>query len=264
MPRLHGGDLLATGRPRTSRRSCTRRRAATPRTCRRCWVSPARPRRSASSIVAPVSVTGLRDRRRRGDRRRDRPGNDRLRAGGRRGRPVGPRLLAHAGPARRRRREGPRRHVYERPMWTYWCLRRGRSASTHVPHRQRRRHAAGDPRRHRRAADRRRGRVARDRGAVGHLLQARLQLRRRAGRGDALGGGAAGRRRGRRSVRAASAREYVVGDGLRADVDVGARALPQALRGQTCRCTTRRRPAASARSPPTASRCSTSSTRTPT
>ena len=98
--------------------------------------------------------------------------------------PVGPRLLAHARPARQIDGQGPRRPAhYDRPMWTYWCLSRARSASTRrylqTTTATSRRWSTWTPTRR----CRRHGRVARDRRALGHLLQARLQLRRRAGRG---------------------------------------------------------------------------------
>ena len=77
-------------------------------------------------LHAPVSVTGIPDRRTERRRRgRDRPGGDRLRAGRGRGRPLGPRLLAHARPARVVDVKGRDGNVYERPMWTYWCLQEG-------------------------------------------------------------------------------------------------------------------------------------------
>ena len=82
-------------------------------------------------------------------------------------------------------------------MWKYWCLRgrhaRGRSRAAQD---QRRRHAAGHPCRYRCAALLRHRRHADHRPAVGPLLQARLQFRRRSGRRVALCG-RAGRRRGR-------------------------------------------------------------------
>ena len=92
----------------------------------------------------------------------DRPGRRRLRARGRRGRPVGPRPLADARPAR----TGPGDGRTERPRRvrcgpTGRC-RRAPSASTRsYLYDERRADAAGDPRRLRRAPARRRRRHAR-------------------------------------------------------------------------------------------------------
>ena len=50
-------------------------------------------------IATGITVTGIAHQRRRGDGGGDRPGGDRLRAAGDRGRPVGPRPVGHARPA---------------------------------------------------------------------------------------------------------------------------------------------------------------------
>ena len=66
------------------------------------------------------------DRRWRGRRGGDRPGRDRLRRGRGRRRAVGPRPLAHARPPRADLRSSVATGLlYERPMWTYWCLQEG-------------------------------------------------------------------------------------------------------------------------------------------
>ena len=146
----------------------------------------------------------------------------------------------------------PRRERhYDRPMWTYWCLQEGTlGVDPSYLLDNDGQHAAGGARGHRRAADRRHRRLARDRGAVGHLLQAGLQLRRRPGRGDAVRSSIS--RRTRSPVDPYGPEEHRVrrDAGVRADVDVGARALPQALRGQAAAVPARRPPAGSAPSRP--------------
>ena len=115
-----------------------------------------------------------------------------------------------------------------------------------VRHRRRRR-SAGHPPRHRRAALHGRGQ-ARHRRALGDLLQARPP--RRAGRCLAA------RRRGRARARPLPVRRPT-STRLPGHVVRGALTLDEPLRGQAARSTRRRARAASARSPPTTSRSST-------
>ena len=150
------------------------------------------------------------------------------------------------------------------PMWIYWCLQEGTlGVDPKLQTHQRRQDAAGDPRRHRRAALFRRRRLADHRQAVGHLLQARLQFRRRAGRRHALQDRTRSGRGHGRSLRPGIARVHRRRR-VRAYVVLGAGLLPEALRREVCRNTRRSRRAASAASRRTASRCSTCSARTAT
>ena len=104
------------------------------------------------------------------------------------------------------------------------------------------------------------GRLA-HRQAVGPLLQARLQFRRRAGRRLALQGRDRARQGRDRSLWPRLARLHRRRR-LHRDLVLDARALPEALRGQDRRSTRRtRNRAASAASRPTISRSSTSSAR---
>ena len=102
-------------------------------------------------------------------------------------------------------------------MWRFWCLQEGHARRRALlRHGRRRVDAAGHPRRFRRTALFRRGRQADHRRDVGHLLQARLQLRRHPGRCRPLQGGDPGARRGDRPLRAGIAgirrRRRVQGD----------------------------------------------------
>ena len=142
-------------------------------------------------IATGIKVTGFeKDASRRRDGGRDRPGQDRLRPGHRRRRPLGQADLGHAGAAQGHLDQGPRRQDAPQRADVDLLVPAGRHArrrSQAAAH-QRRQDAAGHPRRHRRAARIRRRRLADHRQAVGHLLQAGLQFRRRAGRRDAVQG----------------------------------------------------------------------------
>ena len=182
--------LFTTGRPRASPRCCTRRRAATPTTRLRCYGlaakaenegvrivpgsrSPASSAIHSSAVAAVVTDQGT-------IRTAITSSSASARGSSRSGTcSTCPRRSSIKG------RDGKMHHDVR--MWTYWCLAgrhaRRRSRATED---QRRRNAAGDPRRHRRAAVFGRRRLADHRQALGHLLQARLLLRRRAGRRHAL------------------------------------------------------------------------------
>ena len=143
--------------------------------------------------------------------------------------------------------------VRDRPMWTYWNLQEGEvDGRSAVVRDRRRRRAARDPSRHRRAAVHRRRRP-RDRRAVGDLLQARPPL--------GAGRRVAARRRRRRRARPVPAddrrRPVLPGPLLRRALARDERASRAAARGTGSRAR-----AASARSPPTTSRCSTTCGRT--
>ena len=199
---LHAGHSLTTGRRRTSRRCCTRSAAATPTTWRRCAGSPRR------------RVRRRGDRRRRNghalrlghgaghvDRGRDVGGRIGLRRGRRRRRARGSTRSGRCSTCRRRSRSraATASSIDDIPMWHYMALQEGTlGVDPELPEDQRRRDAAGDPRRHRCAAALRPRRRAHHRQAVGPVLQARLPLRRRAGRRDA------GRRSSVRPTRCAS------------------------------------------------------------
>ena len=126
---------------------------------------------------------------------------------------------------------GPDGTAYQRPMWTYWALQEGTLAvdpseftdnGVVVP--------AGTARRLEHPLVRRCGRGFDHRPDVGDLLQARLLLRRGPGRRLAARGGQA-RRAGRRGPVRAGEPGVHGARGFCTDVDLRARALPQAVRG---------------------------------
>ena len=240
--------LARAGRHRLPARAPGRLRVQ-PRVRRGPRATSASPRACRSS--PHTEVTGLRARRRRQrHRRRDRPGavavGEQVVSRPGRGRSASGRMLGlpdddrHPHAVRRRRPRPADVDVLEPPGG------RDHRRPADVRDRRRRR-AARDPPRHRRAALHRR-RPARHRRALGHLLQARPP--RRPGRRLT-----AHRRRRRR------ARPVPVDHERRRRVPRhvvrGALARDEPLRGLPRRCTSRRARAASARSPPTTSRSST-------
>ena len=148
---------------------------------------------------------------------------------------------------------------HERPMWTYLCLQEGTWRRPVIPDRQRREHAAvihvdtDAP-----LVDDADGSLVTD--ELWASTQARLQLRRRAGRRHAAGGPPARRGRGRRPLRSQS-KEYVVTlefERMGPRRWRTARSASRAARPLYHKAPT----GGSARSRPTASRSSTCSTRT--
>ena len=188
-------------------------------------------------------------------------GDDRLRQLVVARRAVAPRPLAHARPARRRSTvQGRDGKDYERPMWTYWCLQEGTlGVDPARPARQRRAPAAGHPRRHRRAAVRRHRRLRSSPTSSGASTTSRTSTSA-ACRAARCRGSSSGRPTTSRSTRTVpQSPEFVVGDDFVRMWTLGARALPQALRGQARLSTAGSPPAGSARSRPTASPSSTRS-----
>ncbi len=204
---LHAGPVLRLAGRRASPRSCTRRRAATPTTRARIYGLAKKAENEGVRIVTGVKVTGFEQGRLgRGHGGGHRQGQDRLRPGGRRRRPVGQADLGHAGTAQGRSRS---RAATARCTTTCRCgpsgrCRRARSAS--IPSCRRTNDGKMPPVIHvdtdaplvlrcRRLADHRQ--------AVGHLLQAGLPFRRRAGRRDAATRSRPTPDAGRRSIRTA-------------------------------------------------------------
>ena len=265
VPRVHDGACSPTGRRPASPCVLHEKRGGYANNVASLKGLAAKAEAEGVRIRTGVRVTGLARGRRRGDGGADRPGRRRLRAPGGGGRPVDPGHLGDARPARadHRHRTATATVHPDRPMWTYWALQEGMLGVDPPSSSTTRAAAAGAARGLRRAALRRHRRRPGHRRDVGHLLQARLLLRRGSGRRVAVRGRPARRARSRRPVRAGE--PGVRGRrGLRPDVDLGAGALPQAVRGQAARSTGASPPAGSARSPPTASPSSTRSGRTPT
>src|SRR6266849_3120821 len=123
----------------------------------------------------------------------NRPRVHRVRAPDRGRRPVGARHLAHARAAGHGDRAGPRwKEVRAADVDVLVPPGRDARSRSQLPDGQPRQDAACHPRRHGRAAARRRGPISHHGQAMGHLLQAGLQLRRRPGWIHTLEGRAAG------------------------------------------------------------------------
>ena len=174
--------------------------------------------------------------RRRGHRGGHRPGPGAVRPARHRGRPVDPRPVGDAGPARPdpghpARPPGRRARSDEADVDLLGPAGGDAGRGPQRVHRQPGRLPAGPARRFQRAALRRRHGRPHHRPDVGDLLQARLRLRRGPGRDLAVCRRPPGRRGGRGPVRPGQPRVH--GDrGLRPDVDLRPGALPQAVRGQ--------------------------------